>query len=41
MGADPLPTQKEVEKVVNAAEGPMIPVDKDGMSKDGGDDNRE
>lgn len=40
MGADPLPTQKEVEKVVNAAEGPMIPVDKDGMSKDGGDDNR-
>ena len=37
MGADPLPTQKEVEKVVNAAEGPMIAVDKDGVSKDGGD----
>ena len=37
MGTDPLPTQKEVEKVVNAAEGPMIAVDKDGVSKDGGD----
>lgn len=37
MGAEPLPTQKEVEKEVNAAEGPMIPVDKEGVSKDGGE----
>lgn len=37
MGADPLPTQKEVEKEVNKDVGPMIPVDKDGVSKDGGD----
>lgn len=32
-----LPTQKEIEKEVNKDEGPMIPVDKDGVSKDGGD----
>ena len=37
MGAEPLPTQKEVEKEVNAAEGPMIAVDKEGVSKDGGE----
>lgn len=37
MGADPLPTQKEVEKLVAKDEGPMIPADKDGVSKDGGD----
>ena len=35
-----LPTQKEVEKEVAKDEGPMIPVDKDGVSKDGGDDDR-
>ena len=35
-----LPTQAAVEKVVNAAEGPMIPVDKDGVSKNGGEDDR-
>ena len=33
-----LPTQKEVEKYVAKDEGPMIPVDKDGVSKNGGDD---
>lgn len=32
-----LPTQKEVEKVVNADEGPMVAVDKDGVSKNGGE----
>lgn len=37
MGADPLPTQKEIEKEVAKDEGPMLPVDKDGVSKDGGD----
>ena len=35
-----LPTQKEVEKYVAKDEGPMIPVDKDGVSKNGGDDDR-
>lgn len=37
MGADPLPTQKEIEKLVAKDEGPMIAVDKDGVSKDGGE----
>lgn len=32
-----LPTQKEVEKVVNTDEGPMVAVDKDGVSKNGGE----
>lgn len=32
-----LPTQKEIEKEVNKDEGPMIPVDKDGVSKNGGE----
>lgn len=32
-----LPTQKEIEKEVNKDEGPMIAVDKDGVSKNGGD----
>lgn len=31
-----LPTQKAIEKEVNKNEGPMIPADKDGVSKDGG-----
>jgi len=35
-----LPTQKEVEKEVNKDEGPMIPVDKDGISKDGGNSDK-
>jgi hypothetical protein len=35
-----LPTQKEIEKEVAKDEGPMIPVDKDGVSKDGGEDDR-
>lgn len=35
-----LPTQKDVEKYVAKDEGPMIPVDSDGVSKDGGEDNR-
>lgn len=35
-----LPTQKEVEKYVAKDEGPMIPVDSDGVSKNGGEDNR-
>lgn len=35
-----LPTQKEVEKYVAKDEGPMIPVDSDGVSKNGGDDDR-
>jgi len=35
-----LPTQKEVEKEVNKDEGPMIPVDKDGVSKDGGNSDK-
>ena len=32
-----LPTQKEIEKEVAKDEGPIIPVDKDGVSKDGGE----
>lgn len=32
-----LPTQKDVEKEVNKAEAPLVPADKDGVSKDGGD----
>lgn len=32
-----LPTQKEVEKVVNAAEGPIVDADKDGVSTNGGE----
>ena len=35
-----LPTQKDVEKYVAKDEGPMIPVDSDGVSKNGGEDNR-
>jgi hypothetical protein len=35
-----LPTQKEVEKAVEKNEGPMIPVDADGVSKNGGEDDR-
>ena len=35
-----LPTQKEIKKEVAKDEGPMIPVDKDGVSKDGGEDDR-
>lgn len=34
-----LPTQKDVEKEVNAAEAPIVPADKDGVSKNGGDSN--
>lgn len=34
-----LPTQKAVEKYVNEDEGPIVPADKDGVSKDGGDAN--
>lgn len=37
MPSEELPTQKEVEKEVAKDEGPMIPVDKDGVSKDGGE----
>ena len=32
-----LPTQKDVEKVVSSAEGPIVPADKDGVSKNGGE----
>jgi len=32
-----LPTQKEVEKEVAQSEGPMVPADKDGVSKNGGE----
>ena len=35
-----LPTQKAIEKEVNKDEGPVIPADKDGVSKDGGNDDR-
>ena len=35
-----LPTQKEIEKEVNKDEGPMIPVNKDGVSKDGGNSDK-
>lgn len=35
-----LPTQKDVEAYVAKNEGPMIPVDSDGVSKNGGEDNR-
>lgn len=35
-----LPTQKAVEKEVAKDEGPMIPVDKDGVSKDGGESDK-
>ena len=34
-----LPTQKDIEKEVNAAEDPIVPADKDGISKNGGDSN--
>lgn len=37
MPSEVLPTQKEVEKEVAKDEGPMIPVDKDGVSKNGGE----
>jgi hypothetical protein len=33
-----LPTQKDVEKAVADAEGPIVPADKDGISKNGGED---
>lgn len=32
-----LPTQKAVEKAVNGAEDPIVPADKDGVSKNGGE----
>ena len=32
-----LPTQKDVEKVVNSAEPTLVPADKDGISKNGGE----
>lgn len=35
-----LPTQKDVEKAVAAAEAPLVSVDKDGVSKNGGEDDR-
>lgn len=35
-----LPTQKAIEKEVNKNEGPMIPVDKDGVSKNGGNSDK-
>lgn len=35
-----LPTQKAIEKEVNKDKGPMIPVDKDGVSKDGGNSDK-
>ena len=35
-----LPTQKAVEKEVAKDEGPMIPVDKDGVSKNGGESDK-
>lgn len=37
VAASELPTQKDVEKEVNKDVGPIIPADKDGVSKDGGD----
>lgn len=38
--AKPLPTQKEVEKEVNAAVDTIVPADKDGVSKNGGEDDK-
>lgn len=35
-----LPTQKDVEKAVDAACDPLVPADKDGVSKNGGEDDR-
>lgn len=35
-----LPTQKAVEKAVAQDEGPIVPADKDGVSKNGGEDNK-
>jgi len=32
-----LPTQKDIEKEVNSAEEPIVPADKEGISKNGGD----
>lgn len=37
MPHEELPTQAGVEKMVNAAEEPLVPADKDGVSKNGGD----
>lgn len=34
-----LPTQAAIEKEVNKDEGPIVPADKDGVSKNGGDSN--
>ena len=34
-----LPTQKDVEKEVAKAEGPIVPADKDGVSKNGGEED--
>lgn len=35
-----LPTQKAVEKAVAEDEGPIVPADKDGVSKNGGEDDK-
>lgn len=35
-----LPTQKDVEKIVDQAVDPVVPADKEGISKNGGNDNR-
>ena len=35
-----LPTQKDVEKEVNKNEGPIVPADKDGISKNGGESDK-
>lgn len=35
-----LPTQKAIEKEVNKDEGPIVPADKDGVSKNGGDSDK-
>lgn len=35
-----LPTQKDVEKEVNKDEGPIVPADKDGVSKNGGESDK-
>jgi len=35
-----LPTQKEIEKEVAKDEGPIVPVDAEGVSKNGGEDDR-
>ena len=35
-----LPTQKEIEKMVDAAKPSLVAADKDGVSKDGGEDDR-